>query len=207
MREDSMNTSLSRRFSIGAFALTMLSGLATARPAAAEEVGAEAKVTTADLGGSEADDSAAVLLAGKVGGIASFNGLAPFVIGGIEAGYIFGGLDRSLGVELAVEYTAPKTDGSGEETLMPARIPGGSYDWTLTQKILTFQPTFFFRFVWLSKTFTPYVGIGPRIYLLESSITGEVDGQELEPTTERSTKLGFGVPVGAEIAAGPGAFF
>ena len=82
-----------------------------------------------------AADSGAVLLAGKFGGIASFNGLSPFPTVGIEAGYLFPGTNGRIAAALAAEYTAPSSDGSQTETFSPERLPaGGSYTWELRQK-------------------------------------------------------------------------
>ena len=153
-------------------------------------------------------DSGAVLLAGKFGGIASFNGLSPFPTVGIEAGYLFPGMSGRIAAALAAEYTAPSSDGSQTEAFSPERIPaGGSYTWELRQKELVLQPTFFYRLTGLAPRLTPYAGIGPRFYFLESVVRGKSAGQSFSDTPEHSTKLGFGVPLGAEFAIGPGGLF
>ncbi|MFW5741523.1 MAG: hypothetical protein ACOC1F_14310, partial [Myxococcota bacterium] len=56
------------------------------------------------------------------------------------------------------------------------------------------------------ESFTPYAGIGPRIYLLESTVDGSAGGATISETTEPNTEFGFGIPVGAEIPVGPGGF-
>jgi hypothetical protein len=128
-----------------------------------------------------AADAGALLLAGKLGRIAA---------------------------ALAAEYTAPSSDGSQTETFSPERVPdGGSYTWELRQKELVLQPTFFYRWTGLLQRLTPYTGIGPRFYFLESVTRGKSAGQSFSDTAERSTKIGFGVPLGAEFAMGPGGFF
>lgn len=165
---------------------------------------AEASVSTADLEGGSDDQGGALLLAGKVGGIASFNGLSPFVAGGVELGYAFAPLNRAFGAYLGAEYTAPKREGSLTEDTNPDRVPGGAYDWELRQKQLTLQPTFLFRMSMISEAVVPYIGVGPRIYFLESVVRGSSGGQKFADTTERSTKIGLGLPVGAEISLGPG---
>ena len=165
-----------------------------ARPSAASE--------------SPTADPGAVLLAAKFGGIASFNGLSPFPIVGIEAGYRFGGTSGRIAAALAAEYTAPSATGSQTETFSPERIPGaGTYRWELRQKELVLQPTLFFRLPHLVPRLTPYAGIGPRFYFLESVVRGQAGGQAFQDTPERSMKFGFGVPLGAEFELGPGGFF
>jgi hypothetical protein len=152
-----------------------------------------------------ASPSGAFLLGAKIGGIASFNGLHPFVHGGIELGYVFPTLNRGLGAYLQVEYSVPTTEGSVNESFTPERVPSGGYDWKLVQKELVLQPTFLYRMTWLSDSITPFVGLGLRVYLLESITTAEAGDQTIEQTTERSTKWGGGLPIGAEFALGPGA--
>lgn len=195
--------------SVGLVGLTALTaGAFGSTPAHAADVKADAAVSTEDLGKpSERNDSGAFLAAGKVGGIASFNGLGPFVIGGVELGYVFGGTNRRIAALLDVTYTAPNASGSDKEAFDPQRIPGGTYDWELRQKELVFQPTFMYRLTGLTATITPYAGIGPRIYLLESVVRGSSGGKPFQDTTEHSTKIGFGIPLGAELALGPGGVF
>jgi hypothetical protein len=153
-------------------------------------------------------DSGAVLLAGKFGGIAPFDGLNPFPKLGLELGYLFGGTQGRIAALLAAEYTAPSATGTQAETFSPDRIPGGgTYSWELRQKELVLQPTFLFRLTGLVPRLTPYAGIGPRLYLLESVVRGHAGGVPFEDTPEHSTKIGFGVPLGAELEFGPGGFF
>lgn len=162
---------------------------------------ADVGVSTSDSGASNKHENGGFLVAGKVGGIANFNHLDPFVAGGLELGYVLKG--GNIALLLDTTYTAPKTDGSTPD----ARMPDGKYDWELRQKALVFQPTFEYRFTMLSDKITPYAGIGPRIYLLEDVTRGTSGGQVIKDSFERSTKWGFGVPLGAELALGPGGVF
>jgi hypothetical protein len=176
--------------------------------AAADAPSVDASVQLND--GSTSSDGAAgaVLLAGKLGGIASFNGLSPFPHFGIEAGYRFGAFGGRLAAVLAAEYTAPSADGKQTEAFIPERIPGGgTYSWELRQKELVLQPTFFYRLTGLIPRLTPYAGLGPRIYFLESVVRGKAGDQSFQDTPERSMKLGFGVPLGVEFELGPGGLF
>ena len=50
----------------------------------------------------------------------------------------------------------------------------------------------------------PYVGVGPRIYLLESITEGSVGKAMMLETKERSTKVGVGLPLGVDFKLGPG---
>ena len=150
------------------------------------------------------DASGMLLLGGKIGGIASFNGLDPFVHGALEAGYVFPALDQGLAAYLQVEYSAPGASGHVKEDFANERVPGGGYDWELTQKELVFSPTFAFRLTTLSDSITPYAGLGLRVYLLENTVLGSAGAEAFGETRERSTKWGLGLPLGAEFALGPG---
>jgi len=185
----------------------------------AEEAGgggeASASLSTADVP-APGDDKAsnatsekgAFLMAGKVGGIASFNHLTPFVIGGVELGYVFGGTKRRLAVMLDATYTAPSADGTGTETFNPSRVADNTYKWEIRQKELVLQPTLLYRLTGVAGgKVTPYAGIGPRIYLLQTVSRGSAGGQTFMDSKEQSTKVGVGVPLGAELALGPGGLF
>lgn len=150
-------------------------------------------------------DRGAVVAAVKAGAIVPFSPLGPFPTVAVEAGILLPGYERSLGVLLDVSYSAPHAEGTEREAFDPGRVPGGEYRWRLTQKQLVLQPTLLWRFTGLNADpLTPYVGIGPRIYLLESVIEGSAAGEPFGSTPERSTKVGFGLPLGAELALGPG---
>ena len=144
------------------------------------------------------------LLGGKVGGIAPFNGLDPFLHGAVELGYVFPVLDQGLGAYLQVEYSAPSAEGHVDETFDQERVPSGGYDWEINQKELVLAPTFLYRMTSLSDWLTPYVGLAFRLYLLEDTVTGKAGDETFDETKESSTKYGLGLPVGAEFAAGPG---
>jgi opacity protein-like surface antigen len=169
---------------------------------AQESAGADVSVSTTDIDtdDSTTDDSSAFLLAGKVGGILPFADMSPFVSGGLELGYVFGGTERRIAAMLDVTYTTPLGDGHVDD----ARFADGGFDWELTQKALVFQPTFLYRLTGVLGDLTPYAGIGPRLYLLQTVVEGKSGSATIERTDEQSTKFGFGVPLGIEYALGPG---
>jgi hypothetical protein len=178
---------------------TLLGGRgALAQEAAQQDV----SLSTADLNtdGDPTDDSSAILVAGKVGGILPFADMSAFVSGGLELGYVFGGTGRRIGVLLDVTYTTPLGDGNVED----ARFAEGDFDWELTQKALVLQPTFLYRLTGVLGDLTPYAGLGPRIYLLQTVVEGRSGTSTIRPTDEQSTKFGVGLPLGIEWALGPG---
>ena len=142
----------------------------------------------------------AFLAGAKVGGLLSFGGLDANARAGVELGYVFPWLNRGLALVLDADYAAPKS--SGTQAGDP-RVVGGTYDWHLTEQMLVLMPVAMYRYTKLGMI-VPYVGIGPRIYLLKSTVRGTVGSVEIPETTEQSTKVGFGLPFGAEIKLGPG---
>ena len=140
------------------------------------------------------------LAGAKVGAIAPFDGLSPFVVGTVEVGYVLPWLNRGLAGLVAVSYTAPSASGEQADP----RVPDGKYTWNLTQHELIIQPTVMYRYTGLGKL-VPFVGIGPRIYLMKSVITGEAGASLIGETTEPSTQIGAGLPLGVEWQLGPGA--
>lgn len=172
--------------------------------ALAQEVKAEADLgaSTSSPGKGGDDDSSAFLAAGKFGATVPMNGLDPFVIGGVELGWVFAGTGRRIAGLLDVTYTAPHAEGSAKD----ARVGSGEYSWEVRQKELVLQPTFLYRLQGQS-AFVPFVGIGPRIYFLETVGKGESGGSKLQETNEQSTKFGVGLPLGAEYKLGPGGLF
>jgi hypothetical protein len=136
----------------------------------------------------------------KVGAIAPFDGLNPFVVGTVEVGYLLPWLNRGLGILADVSYTAPSASGSQADP----RVPDGKYTWNLTQHELVIQPTIIYRYTGLGR-FVPFVGIGPRIYLMKSVITGKAGSSTIGETDEPSTQIGGAIPLGVEFQLGPGA--
>jgi hypothetical protein len=137
----------------------------------------------------------------KVGGILPFDGLNPNLVGSLEVGYIFPWVHQSFGLLVDVGYAVPR-----KSSTVPSdpRVDGGKYDWELTQKELTIAPTIVFRLTKLGRV-VPYIGVGPRIYLLRSIVEGKVGGETILETTEQSTKVGLSAPLGVEFRLGPGA--
>lgn len=139
------------------------------------------------------------LLGAKVGGLLSFGGLSPNARVGVEVGYVFPWAKQAFAATVNVDYAAPKSTGT---EVGDPRV-GGTYNWHLTEQVLTIMPTLYYRITSLGKV-VPYIGVGPRIYLLQSNVTGSVGTSAIPETTEQSTAVGFGVPLGAEIKVGPG---
>lgn len=184
---------------------------AEAPPEEAPPVAAEGSMTfdaNATLDGETAlvtddsavDDDSHLILGAKFGGALPFSdlGLGPIVA--IEAGWVFGNTSGQLAALLDFSYMVSTAEGDAPDM----RVPAATYHWKLTQKELVLQPTFLFRLTGVSETLVPYVGLGPRIYMLEGVTEGKAGTEQLGETFERSTTVGLGVPFGLEWTMGPG---
>lgn len=147
---------------------------------------------------SEGGGSVGLLVGAKLGGIVPLDGLSPFAHVGFELGYVLPPMKRQLVIVLAVDYTQPTT--TNEET--DPRVMGGTYTWTLTEQELGVMATLVFRATSV-KPLVPYGGIGPRILFARSKV--QDNGAPMISTTkEQSTRVGVGIPLGAELRLGPG---
>lgn len=139
-----------------------------------------------------------VLVGAKLGGIVPFDGLSPFVSFGVEVGALLPVMNRQLAIVLDVDYTQPTTTGNEADP----RVTGGTYTWKLTEQELAIMPVLMYRMTTL-KSVIPFVGIGPRMLLARSTV-GDNGTPAIMQTTEQSTRIGVGLPLGAELAVGPG---
>lgn len=196
-----MRTMHSNKLWAAASAAFVATALASTAGAQTTTAGAGVDSTSAPATTDGAKTGGSVLLGAKAGGIVPFGGLSPFVSAGIEAGYVFPWMNRSFAAALDADYTAPSKEGSDSDPRLGAS--GGSYDWHLTERQLAIMPVFLYRLTSLG-TIVPYAGLGPRIYLLQSTVRGTFQGAEISETTEKSTKVGVGVPIGMEYRLGPG---
>jgi len=134
----------------------------------------------------------------KLGGIVPLDGLSPFVAIGLEGGYILPVLDHQLAIVLDVDYTQPAATGGEADP----RVMGGTYTWKLTEQELGIMPAVIYRLTTLN-SLIPYGGIGPRLLLARSTVRDNGAPSIME-THEQSTRIGIGVPLGAELRLGPG---
>ena len=171
---------------IASFTIAAAGATAAAQPTASTTATAPA-----------ADDGHAVLLAAKVGGIVPLDGLSPFVSFGVELGYVLPPMNHHLAIVIDADYTQPTKTG----VEMDPRVAGGTYTWKLTEQELAVMPALEYRM--RIGSLTPYVGIGPRVLFARSTVKDN-GGTTISPTKEQSTRVGVGVPIGAELAAGPG---
>jgi hypothetical protein len=142
----------------------------------------------------------------NVGGLFSqpFNKLGASGLVGARAGYILPFRPGQFVVALEGGYAAPGATGTATDPRVTEN--GGSYNWTLSERQGYLGLQFMHRATWLgTEKLTPFVGIGPRLWLLQSRVTGKAGTSDLLLSTEQSTQVGFLLPIGVEYKLGPGA--
>jgi opacity protein-like surface antigen len=163
-----------------------------------------------------ARDRGAFVIGVKVGGLFSeaFSKLGPSFLVEVETGYVLPRLKRSFAILIDAGYTQPTA--SGDPGSMGSAVPadprvaanGGAYHWDLTQRELTFGLTIMYRLTLIRDWVAPYVGIGPRLWLLETTVSGNAGANNpISESTEQSTKVGLSVPIGVDFKLGPGRIF
>ncbi len=139
------------------------------------------------------------LASAKFGGIVPFDGLSPFVAVGLEVGWVTPVAGHRLAVVLDADGTQPTKTGSEPDP----RVAGGSYTWKLTEQELAIMPALIYRLTGVLPAVVPYGGIGPRVLFARSTVRDNGAPTIME-TREQSTRIGVGIPLGAELRLGPG---
>lgn len=151
-------------------------------------------------------DRGQVLLAPKVGVLLpyGFSNLGASYLVGLEIGYTLPVLRHHLAITLEGEFTAPEASGT---TTADPRLDasGGSYSWKLAQRELILGVSLVYRHP--IGRLTPYLGIGPRLFLLDSRVQGTAGAAPISQSSEVSTRVGVGIPVGLGFHVGPGDLF
>lgn len=174
--------------------VTLLSSVAAAQQPTAT-------VTTA----APSRDRGQILLAPKIGVLLpyGFSNLGASYLVGLELGYALPVLKHRLAITLDGEFTAPEASGSTTDPRLDAS--SGAYSWHLSQREVILGLSLVYRH--RIGRLTPYAGIGPRLFLLDSRITGTAGGAPISQSSEVSTKVGVGIPLGLGFHLGPGDLF
>lgn len=145
------------------------------------------------------------LLAPKLGVLLpyGFSSLGASYVVGVEAGWALPILAHRLAITLDGEFTAPEASGSATDPRLDAS--GGAYAWHLQQREVILGLSLVYRH--RLGRLTPYAGVGPRLFLLDSRVDGTAGGATLSQSRELSTKVGAGIPVGVGYRLGPGDLF
>jgi len=153
-------------------------------------------------------DRGAFVVGVGVGGLFAqpFSKLGASFLVDVQIGYVLPYLKRGLAVLIDAGYTQPTTSGTQTDSRIDANSGGYSFD--LVQRQLMFGLTLMYRATFIgSGRVAPYLGVGPRLWLLQGLATGAAGGSTIGESTEQSTKVGLGVPLGVDIGLGPGRLF
>ncbi len=120
----------------------------------------------------------------------------------LEGGYLLPFVNRMFGIVGSFALSTPQT----RNTISDPRVPGGSYSYDQTTQQFQLGLSFVAK-VPLGRL-VPYVGIGPRLFIVRTPSSGSAaDGTAIPQTTELSQEVGVGVPLGLDILLGPGRVF
>jgi outer membrane protein with beta-barrel domain len=163
--------------------------------AGAQEAGVTAEQPQRDRG--------EVLVAAKVGGLFAepFSHLGASYLVDVEIGYALPVLKHQLAIAIDGAYTAPEASGGGTN----AQVASGGYTYQLQQREGILGLTLYYRHP-IGRV-TPYIGVGPRLFLLQSEVDGAAGTTPIHTSSEVSTKAGVGAPLGVGVRLGPGDLF
>jgi hypothetical protein len=147
-------------------------------------------------------------IAGKLGGgigkpVSEFGGTPAFEL---ELEYLLPlspPIGHSLGFFLSGQYAQPGFDGSADAD---PRLPGdGVLHYELGQQQLTLSLGARYRFDVGSDLLMPHAGIGGRLYMLRTTVKGEVGGESYGENEETDGSVGLLIEAGLDVFVGPGA--
>lgn len=163
-------------------------------------------VAAADRGASSTDelppgDRGAGVIGVKVGALLPqpFSPLGASWMVVVEGGYLLPFHHRLIGIVGSVGVTMPTVSGSA---LSDSRVGGGSFDYQQQSQQFLLGLTVVGH-IPLGRL-VPYVGVGPRAFVVRTVSSGQAGGSAFPESSELSVEPGVGVPVGLGILLGPG---
>ena len=163
-------------------------------------------VASADRGASSTDalppgDKGAGVFGVKVGVLLpqAFSPLGANWMLELQGGYLLPFYHRLIGIVGSVGVTMPTVSGSA---ISDARVSGGSFDYQQQSQQFLLGLTLIGH-IPLGRV-VPYVGVGPRAFVVRTQSTGAAGGSDFPGNSELSVEPGVGVPVGLGILLGPG---
>lgn len=117
----------------------------------------------------------------------------------LEGGYLLPFYRRLIGIVGSVGVTLPTVSGSG---VSDPRVSGNSFDYRQQSQQFLLGLTLVGH-IPLGRI-VPYVGVGPRAFVVRTESAGAAGGNAFPGNSELSVEPGVGVPVGLEVLLGPG---
>lgn len=147
------------------------------------------------------DDKGAGVIGLKIGALLpqAFSPLGANWMLELEGGYLLPFYHRLIGITGSVGVTMPTVSGSA---VADPRVGGGSFDYQQQSQQFLLGLTLVGH-VPLGRL-VPYVGVGPRAFVVRTESTGTAGGSAFPGNSELSVEPGVAVPVGLEILLGPG---
>lgn len=163
-------------------------------------------VAAADRGVSSTDqlraeDKGAGIIGLKIGALLpqAFSPLGANWMLQLEGGYLLPYYHRLIGIVGSVSVAMPTVSGSA---VGDARVGSGSFDYEQQSQQFLLGLTLMGH-IPLGRV-VPYVGVGPRAFVVRTVSTGQAGGSAFPSNSELSVEPGVGVPVGLGILLGPG---
>ena len=156
---------------------------------------------------------------GKVFAAVRIGAAIPQVVSSLSASFLVGaeagwaapklpGIGEGLAFAIDVAFSQPSSSGTATDS-----HAGGMYTWSVTQKTTSLGLTVLYRAPFIQSAsmergkLVPYIGVGPRLFFLQTLASAQPGGAAVADYTETSSKIGFGVPFGADYVLGPGRVF
>ncbi len=163
-------------------------------------------VAAADRGVSSTDqlraeDKGAGIIGLKIGALLpqAFSPLGANWMLQLEGGYLLPFYHRLIGIVGSISVATPTVSGSAVGDL---RVSSGSFDYEQQSQQFLLGLTLMGH-IPLGRV-VPYVGVGPRAFVVRTVSTGQAGGSAFPGNSELSVEPGVGVPVGLGILLGPG---
>ncbi len=136
-----------------------------------------------------------------------FSDLGSWGIFSLELGVIppIDRLNNPLEIAVYGHYTQPSASGGGSDPNLGEG--GGEYDWEMTQRMLTLDLVAIWRGRDLAANLDPYGLIGPRLNLMETTMSAEGNGAQFGEVRETNTEFGMVFGGGVDYRLGPGTLF
>ncbi len=135
------------------------------------------------------------------------NELGVTFVGELELGYALPlpePIGRSLEVFGAGAYLAPSSEGVS--TAPDPRLPGdGILTYEVTQQAAVITLGARYRIPLLDESIAPYGALGGRLYMMRTSVDGEVAAEAFGVNEETNSTFGLHVAAGIDVRLGPGA--
>lgn len=147
------------------------------------------------------EDRGAGLVGLKVGALLphAFSPLGASWMVELEGGYLLPFYRRLIGVVASLGVTMPTVSGSA---VSDPRVSGGSFSYEQSSQQFQLGLTVVGH-IPLGR-FVPYIGVGPRAFIVRTPSSGQAGESPIPGSSELSVSPGVGVPVGLEVLLGPG---